>query len=191
MLTNPANTEWQQYLADRNEDVYASFDFDGYHIDQVGDRGTVYDYSGQAVNLPRGFNSFITAMKQRHPQKRLVMNAVASYGASQIAQTGQVDFLYNELWDSESRFEDLLTVRQANSAYSNNKLQTVFAAYMNYNKSSQKGTFNTPGVLLTDATMFAIGGSNLELGDGHMLCHEYFPNSAGVIWTAICLPPRK
>ena len=177
LLTNPANTQWQQYLADRNDDVYASFDFDGYHIDQVGDRGTVYDYSGQAVNLPRGFNSFITAMKRRHPQKRLVMNAVASYGASQIAQTGQVDFLYNELWDSESRFEDLLTVRQANSAYSNNKLQTVFAAYMNYNKSSQKGTFNIPGVLLTDATMFAIGGSHLELGDGHMLCHEYFPNS--------------
>ena len=105
------------------------------------------------------------------------MNAVASYGASQIAQTGSVDFLYNELWDSESRFEDLLTVRQANSAYSNNKLQTVFAAYMNYNKSSQKGTFNTPGVLLADATMFAIGGAHLELGDGHMLCHEYFPNS--------------
>ena len=177
LLANPANTAWQQYLAERNDDVYASFDFDGYHIDQVGDRGTVYDYNGNRLNLPKGFGSFITAMKAAHPQKRLVMNAVASYGASQIAQTGSVDFLYNELWDSESRFEDLLTVRQANSAYSNNKLQTVFAAYMNYNKSSQKGTFNTPGVLLADATMFAIGGAHLELGDGHMLCHEYFPNS--------------
>ena len=177
LLANPANTAWQQYLAERNDDVYASFDFDGYHIDQVGDRGTVYDYNGNRLNLPKGFGSFITAMKAAHPQKRLVMNAVASYGASQIAQTGSVDFLYNELWDSESRFEDLLTVRQANSAYSNNKLQTVFAAYMNYNKSLQKGTFNTPGVLLADATMFAIGGAHLELGDGHMLCHEYFPNS--------------
>ena len=167
LLANPANTAWQQYLAERNDDVYASFDFDGYHIDQVGDRGTVYDYNGNRLNLPKGFGSFITAMKAAHPQKRL----------SQIAQTGSVDFLYNELWDSESRFEDLLTVRQANSAYSNNKLQTVFAAYMNYNKSSQKGTFNTPGVLLADATMFAIGGAHLELGDGHMLCHEYFPNS--------------
>lgn len=176
LLADPSNTEWQQYLAERNDDVYALFDFDGYHIDQVGDRGTVYDYNGNRLNLPKGFGSFVTAMKVAHPQKRLVMNAVASYGASQIAQTGSVDFLYNELWDSESCFEDLLTVRQANSAYSNNKLQTVFAAYMNYSKSSQKGTFNTPGVLLTDATMFAIGGAHLELGDAHMLCHEYFPN---------------
>lgn len=177
LLTNPENMEWQQYLADRNDDVYANFDFDGFHIDQVGDRGTVYDYSGQRLNLPRGFGSFITAMKQRHPQKRLVMNAVSSFGASQIAQTDKVDFLYNELWDQEARFEDLLTVRRANSQYSQNKLQTIFAAYMNYNRSGQRGTFNTPGVLLTDATMFAVGGAHLELGDGHMLCHEYFPNS--------------
>ena len=176
LLTDPSNSEWQQYLAERNDDVYQNFDFDGYHIDQVGDRGTVYDYEGNKVNLPKGFGSFITAMKAVHPQKRLVMNAVASYGASQIARTGCVDFLYNELWDSESRFEDLLTVRQANTSYSGGKLQTVFAAYMNYNRSSAKGTFNTPGVLLTDATMFAIGGAHLELGDGHMLCHEYFPN---------------
>ena len=177
LLVNPENTAWQQYLAERNDEVYASLDFDGFHIDQVGDRGTVYDYSGQRVNLPRGFNAFITAMKQAHPEKRLVMNAVSSFGASQIAQTGLVDFLYNELWDQESRFEDLLTVRRANSQYSQNRLQTIFAAYMNYNRSSARGTFNTPGVLLTDATMFAVGGAHLELGDGHMLCHEYFPNA--------------
>ena len=97
LLANPANTAWQQYLAERNDDVYASFDFDGYHIDQVGDRGTVYDYEGNKVNLPKGFGSFITAMKAAHPQKRLVMNAVASYGASQIARTGCVDFLFSDL----------------------------------------------------------------------------------------------
>ena len=37
--------------------------------------------------------------------------------------------------------------------------------------------FNTPGVLLTDAVIFALGGSHLELGD-HMLCREYFPSTA-------------
>jgi len=176
LLTNPENAEWQQYLAERNDDVYQNFDFDGFHIDQVGDRGIVYDYSGQRVNLPRGFSSFITAMKQAHPQKRLVMNAVSSFGSSQIAQTGNVDFLYNELWDQEAKFEDLLTVRRANSQYSQNKLQTVFAAYMNYGRSSQQGFFNASGVLLADAVMFAVGGAHLELGDGHNLCHEYFPN---------------
>ena len=176
-LMNPENADWQKYLADRNDEVYANLDFDGFHIDQVGDRGTVYDYNGNKVNLPKGFASFINAMKSAHPQKRLVMNAVANYGASQIAQTGNIDFLYNELWDGESQFGDLLTAKNANSLYSNQKLQTVFAAYMNYGKSSSAGTFNTAGVLLTDAVMFAIGAAHLELGDGHMLCHEYFPNS--------------
>lgn len=177
LLMNPENTAWQQYLAQRNEEVYKNFDFDGYHIDQVGDRGTVYDYDGNRLNLPRAYASFINAMKSAHPQKRLVMNAVASFGASQIAQTQKTDFLYNELWDSEAQFSDLLTVKKANDSYSSNQCQTVFAAYMNYGKSSSSGTFNTSGVLLADAVMFAIGGSHLELGDGHMLCHEYFPNN--------------
>ena len=174
-LMNPGNPDWQKYIVERNDDVYASFDFDGYHIDQVGERGSVYDYDGNTINLPKGFSSFISEMKKSHPNKRLVTNAVASFGASQIASTGCVDFLYNELWDSESQFSDLLKVRKANSLYSNNQLQTMFAAYMNYDK--QSGDFNTPGVLLTDAVMFTIGGAHLELGDGHMLCHEYFPNS--------------
>ena len=47
---------------------------------------------------------------------------------------------------------------------------------MNYNKADNRGEFNTPGVLLTDAVMFALGGSHLELGGDHMLCKEYFPN---------------
>ncbi|MNE34482.1 Cycloisomaltooligosaccharide glucanotransferase precursor [compost metagenome] len=47
---------------------------------------------------------------------------------------------------------------------------------MNYNLASDKGYFNTPGVLFTDAVIFAFGGSHLELGE-HMLGKEYFPNN--------------
>ena len=117
-------------------------------------------------------------MKQKHPDKRLVMNAVSSYGASQIAGTGKVDFLYNEVWGDEAGFKDLHTIIKANDQYGNHALKTVFAAYMNYDKAgSSTGEFNTPGVLLTDAVIFALGGSHLELGD-HMLCREYFPSTA-------------
>lgn len=49
-----------------------------------------------------------------------------------------------------------------------------FAAYMNYNKADNRGEFNTPGILLTDAVMFALGGSHLELGGDHMLCKSTF-----------------
>ncbi len=173
-LVNPANKEWQQYIGDRNDDVYANFDFDGYQIDQLGDRGNLYTFDGGKANLQRGYESFVKAMKERHPSKRLVMNAVSSYGTYSIAQ-GDVDFLYNELWDSEASFSSLRDVIHNNELYGRHELQTVFAAYMNYTKADNPGEFNTPGVLLTDAVMFALGGSHLELGD-HMLCKEYFPN---------------
>ena len=173
-LTDPNNTDWQKYLAAQNKDVYEHFDFDGYHIDQVGDRGTVYDFYGNTVNLPSGFANFIKAMKQAEPGKRLVMNAVANYGQLNIANTGDVDFLYSELWGGESQFSDLLSILNQNRSYRPGAGQ-VYAAYMDY-ECNDKSEFNTPGVLLTDAVMFAIGADHLELGD-HMLCHEYFPNS--------------
>ncbi len=177
-LLDPSNTDWQAYIGERNDDVYANFDFDGYQIDQLGDRGDRYDYYSNKVNLPRGYASFIEAMKQKHPTKKLVMNSVSSYGASAIAGTGLVDFLYNEVWEDEGSFSDLQTIVKANDSYSGNTLKTVFAAYMNYDKANGgSGYFNTPGVLLTDAVIFALGGSHLELGD-HMLCQEYFPQDA-------------
>lgn len=174
-LMDPSNTEWQAYMAQRNDDVYHNYDFDGYHIDQVGDRGSRYTYDGTSINMPSAFAAFIKAMKAKHSGKSLVMNAVGGYGDQQIAGTGDVDFLYNEVWGNQDQFKDLLTIIKANNTYSSNTLKTVFAAYMNYNKSN--GTFNTPGVLLTDAIMFALGGSHLELGGDHNLCSEFFPNS--------------
>lgn len=171
-LVNPANAEWQQYLADRNEEVYSHFDFDGYQIDQLGSRGNLYDYNDKPVNLPEGYASFINAMKERHPDKRLIMNAVSSYGSQEIVSTGKVDFCYNEVWDSENRYVDLYNIIRENDRNSGNTLKTVFAAYMDYN--CDRCDFNLPGVLLTDAVMMSLGGQHLELGD-HMLCREYFP----------------
>ncbi|MBE6262568.1 MAG: cycloisomaltooligosaccharide glucanotransferase [Prevotella sp.] len=175
-LLDPANKDWQNYIIERNNDVYNSLDFDGFHIDQVGDRGTVYDYYGGNVNLPRSFASFIKAVKNARPEKSLVMNAVSRFGQQNIAGTNDVDFLYNEMWGTEDMFSDFGKVINENNYFSGNTMNTVFAAYMNYGKSGSQGTFNTPGILLTDAVIFALGGAHLELGD-HMLCHEYFPNS--------------
>lgn len=177
-LVNPGNTAWQDYFARKVSDVYNTFDFDGFHIDQVGNRDPEYDYYGSKINVIQGFASFIAKMKKSDPAKRLVMNAVSNYGAKQMAATGDVDFLYSELWGGEDQFSDLFSIMRNNQSEANtdpaaSAMAQVFAAYMNYNKES--GTFNTPGVLLTDAVMFAIGASHLELGD-HMLHKEYFPN---------------
>ena len=186
-LLNPANEGWLAYLAERNDEVYSFLDFDGYQIDQLGSRGNVYDYNGNSVDLRSGYATFINYMKNRHPEKRLIMNAVSQWGTSQIAGTGKVDFLYNEVWGNqagnsltsgEGRFANIKNVIDENCSLSPN-LRTVLAAYMNY--TSDGKNFNTPGIVMADAVMFALGGSHLELGGDHMLCREYFPYN-GMKW---------
>ncbi|NDV57493.1 glycoside hydrolase family 66 protein [Bacteroides sp. 519] len=175
-LTNPANTEWQNYLAGRHNDVYKVFNFDGYHIDQLGNRGTLYDYNGEPVKLDEVYGSFIAAMKQANPDKRLVMNAVSQYGQQKNIAGADVDFLYTEVWDESKTFQQLAQVITDNKNYSQNTKQTVLAAYMNYARSGNTGFVNTPGVLLANAVIFSFGGAHLELGE-HYLANEYFPNS--------------
>ncbi|MBQ7462342.1 MAG: SusF/SusE family outer membrane protein [Bacteroidaceae bacterium] len=182
-VVNPGNEGWQAYLAERNDEVYSFLDFDGYQIDQLGGRGSVYDYDGNSLNLRGGFASFINCMKNRHPDKRLVMNAVGQWGVSQIAESGKVDFFYSEVWGNQQgnsltsgkgRFTNIKNVIDENLD-KNPVLRSVLAAYMNYLTDNKD--FNTPGVVMADAVMFALGGSHLELGGDHMLCSEYFPSN--------------
>ena len=186
-VVNPANEGWLNYLAERNDEVYSMLDFDGYQIDQLGWRGNVYDYDGNPINLCDAFSTFINHMKNRHPDKRLIMNAVGQWGAQQIAGTGKVDFLYSEVWGNKAgssltsgdgRFSNIKNVIDENLSL-NPTLRSVLAAYMNY--AADNKNFNTPGVVMADAVMFALGGSHLELGGDHMLCREYFPYT-GMKW---------
>lgn len=174
-LLNPANNEWQQYLGFENQKVYQHLNFDGYHMDQLGDRGTRYTYNGTLVNLDQTFLPFIEAIKARHPDKHLVMNAVNQYGQEGIAKSS-TGFLYTEVWSPNDKYSDLANIIQVNNAHSNNTKNTVLAAYMNYDLAENQGFFNTPAVLLTNAVIFAFGGAHLELGE-HMLGKEYFPNN--------------
>ena len=175
-LVDPSNISWQQYLIEKNNDVYDVFDFDGFHIDQLGDRGNLYRYDGSAINLAASYKPFIEAMKTASPLKKVVMNAVNQYGQQTGIAESPVDFLYTEVWSGNEGYKDLAKIILDNNNYSNNSLNTVLAAYMNYNLANSPGYFNTPGVLLTDAVIFAFGGSHLELGE-HMLGKEYFPNN--------------
>lgn len=173
-LIDPSNSDWQQYIVSENKKVYQFLDFDGYHVDQLGDRGTRYKYDGSLLNLSQTYKPFIEVMKSNAPSKNIVMNAVNQYGQQGIAQS-PVDFLYTEVWSPHDTYNDLSYVILQNNTYSNNTKNTVLAAYMNYDLANQKGYFNTPSVLMTDAVIFAFGGAHLELGE-HMLGKEYFPN---------------
>ena len=183
-LMNPGNPNWQNYLMDRNNEVYDNYNFDGYQIDQIGGRGDVFEKNGNTIDLQYNYGLFLKAMKGHRKDKRLVMNSVESFGTHHICNakldgTRTVDFCYNEVWDKQPSFESLFEIIKSNDKESDHSLQTVYAAYINYDKADHAWDFpdqnvNTPGALLTDAVMFAIGGSHIEMGD-HMLTREYFP----------------
>mgnify|MGYP001024786230 FL=1 len=180
-FVDPGNAGWQAYLVDRNREVYDNLDFDGFQVDQVGYRGDdTYDYWGNRFNLCDRFPSLLKALKNGHPDKRLIMNSVSKYGASGIASSGVIDVCYNECWADTHSFMDLYWIVFDNNNASGNTVRTVFANYMNYDygKNNWGKEFNPHGVLLTDACIFALGAGHLELGSGgNMLCNEYFPNT--------------
>lgn len=184
-LMNPGSGEWQEYLKARNNEVYDNYGFDGYQIDQLGGRGDVFEKDGNNIDLQYNYGLFLKAMKGHRKDKRLVMNCIDGFGTHHICKaklddgTRAVDFCYNEVWGGQASFSDLFQIIKDNDRESDHSLQTVFAAYINYNKADHAWDYNdknvnTPGALLTDAVMFAIGGSHLEMGD-HMLTREYFP----------------
>lgn len=173
LFMNPGNVAWQSYIFSRERDVFRALPFDGWHVDQVGDPGIVYDFAGRRVALAKMFRLFLTQAK-KSLDVPLVMNAVNRFGSSEIAQA-PVDFLYSEIWDSARTYSDLHEAIDADRAASGGKLASVVAAYMDYDRGEERGSFNTPGVLFTDAVIMASGGAHIELGE-HMLAHEYFPN---------------
>jgi len=176
-IANPHNADWCDFISARNDEVFAVFNFDGWQIDQLGGRGTLYDYSGNQVDLPSAFGNFINKIKTDQPTKRLVMNAVGQYGQEGQIAASPVDFCYTEVWNhSDSKgysiFSDIIT---NNYDWSNGK-QTVLAAYLNYQYGRKgRGWFNTPGIIMGTAAAMAWGGTILQMGE-HMLCNEYFPN---------------
>lgn len=179
-LTNPGNDGWIDYIGQKTSDVYDVYDFDGYQIDQLGGRGTLYDYRGDVIDYESGFTKFIKAMKNKEPEKRLVMNAVGGFGGQKIADSESTDFFYVEVWDkpTDRGFEVISnTITGQDNLNKNEGRKTILAAYMNYDFGKiGRSYFNTPGVLMANAAIHAWGGAHLELGE-HMLCNEYFPNS--------------
>lgn len=185
-LTNPGNDDWIEYIGQKTSDVYDAYDFDGYQIDQLGGRGTLYDYSGSEIDYAAGFTKFIKAMKEREPEKRLVMNSVGDknvmkgFGDQEIANSECTDFFYVEVWYKpvDKGFEVISeAITSQDKLTGNGGRKTVLAAYMNYDFGKiGRSYFNTPGVLMANAAIHAWGGAHLELGE-HMLCNEYFPNS--------------
>ncbi|QPC45683.1 glycoside hydrolase family 66 protein [Mangrovibacillus cuniculi] len=180
MVMNPSNPWWQDHLIAEQQKVYDHLDFDGWHIDQLGERGEVFNELGDSIDVADQFSSFVDKITTAHSEKDVVMNGVNQFGQEQIA-AAQPEFLYTEVWDDFPTYTDIKNILEQNQTLSkqNNLSSTssVLAAYMNYNHANLEETFNEAGVLLMDAVVFANGGAHIELGE-HMLSKEYFPNKS-------------
>lgn len=173
-IMNPTNPWWQDYIIEQQRKIYEQLPFDGWHIDQLGDRGEVFNEWGDRISIPDSFSPFLKKIKEKLSDKNIVMNAVNQYGQASIAQA-EPDFLYTEVWDENKTYGDLKKILDENAFLSGKNTSSVLAAYMDYQASDQPGMFNEPGVLLTNSVIFANGGAHLELGE-HMLSKEYFPH---------------
>ena len=193
-VMNPGNQHWVNYLSEEIKKVYQHLKFDGYHIDQLGrqreayyvnlqsktedgqkvytggDRRDTHDFEGYYAN-------FINRMKSDSKDKSLVMNAVSNFGGSKIVGTGNVEFGYNEMWSADDYLWNYRKIIQDNRRNNGkNTFNTVFAAYQHC-RNGKEGQFRTSSALFGNATIFALGGSRIELSGDHMLYTEYFPDN--------------
>lgn len=193
-VMNPGNQDWVNYLSKEIKKVYQHLKFDGYHIDQLGrqreayytnlqsktedgqkvytggDRRDTHDFEGYYAN-------FINRMKSDSKDKSLVMNAVSTFGGPKIVGTGNVEFGYNEMWGDDDYLWNYRKIIQDNRRNNGkNTFNTVFAAYLHC-RNGKEGQFRTSSALFGNATIFALGGSRIELSGDHMLYTEYFPDN--------------
>jgi dextranase len=173
---NQNSPEWQNYIFGQMAKLFRVYRFDGWHIDTFGVRGA-YAYDKAYVNFIKGFRSYIDHAHE-YLNKRVVLNTVNTWGQEETARS-DADFVYSELWEDHETYASILdAAAQVHTA--NPRAGLVFAAYLQRTSKDDDPPpikdFNTPGVLLADAAIFASGADHVELGDGsRMLSGEYFP----------------
>jgi dextranase len=177
LYMNQNSFGWQDYLFGQMHALFEAYPFDGWHIDTFGEKGA-YAFDRSRVDYVSGFRTYIDRASAAL-QKRIIFNAVNTYGQDAIAKSN-ADFVYAELWEDHETFASIAwTAQQVHVA--NPTKGYVIAAYVNRyegNPSSrpQAKAFNPTSVLLTDAAIFSMGAAHIELGDGErMLSNEYFP----------------
>ena len=182
---NAGDAGWQSYLFAKEADAFAAYAFDGWQMDQLGTLvgSPTYTCAGVLVDPPTTYSGFITAAKAAL-SKTIVFNAPGQYSQQNVAGNSALSFLYTEAWPSngQTSYNDLRNVITQNNTWSSNTRNTVIAAYPDQQYSTgfvnaTPGFLNTAGVIYADASIFASGGSHIELGDiDHMLDQPNYLN---------------
>lgn len=183
------NVNWQDYIITKNKQAIQTMGFDGWHGDTVGEWGRMWTYpeiDTEAVGkyVKDGYTTFLNKAKDELGDLYLSFNPVGAQGIENVNRS-KVDVLYAEIWpwDSDSegnQYDTYMSLKREidQSRRESGGKSLIIPAYMEYDhaQASINNEFNMAAVLLTDAAVYAAGGSRLELGDGRgMLSNEYFP----------------
>lgn len=181
-LMDPGNGAWQDYLNGQMAKAIRELGFDGWHIDQLGDQGELFDATGKPVLLASRFPSLLESARKAFPKRPLIFNNVAGYGLPETGSSS-MDCLYIEAWDWYAKTYGDLSQRILDARKASDfKKQVVIAGYINSRYQEQfsgkkPGYFNEGAFESTLATILASGGWWLGPGDGSdWLGAEYFPN---------------
>jgi dextranase len=146
--------------------VLASLPFDGLHVDQYGEPKLAYDRSGNAVDLPVAFESFVQSAVHEHPGKPVLFNAVGNWPIESLANAPTA-FNYIEVWPPDTSYCDLVRIVRNARMLSGDK-PVVIALYIPARR--------IPNIRLADALIYSSGGSRIELGENERLLSDpYFP----------------
>ncbi|MFC0561573.1 glycoside hydrolase family 66 protein [Halalkalibacter alkalisediminis] len=179
-----SNPEWQEYIFAEINNMFDSFEFDGWHSDTVGEWGEMQTADGRTLYVKDTYTEFLNNAKEAIGDKYLVFNPVGAQGIENV-NISKVDVLYTEMWpwdrDRDGELYDSYyslkkAIERAREESGGKSL--VIPAYMSYDygEANPGSPFNASAVLLTGASVYAAGGSRIELGDnGNMLSNEYFP----------------
>ena len=188
---NPAHINWQNHLLGEYTRALLNVNFDGIHLDQLGNigGGVYYDYNGSPVDLGNGFSPLLNRsrdhldyLESQYPVLaghdaltfNIVDGGINNWGVNDVVRNSRVDFLYSELWGNQT-YKGVHNFVKKSRAESGGK-PMVLAAYINRYEETG-GYFDDDSVRLADAAFFAGGAFHIELGDGdQMLGNEFFPN---------------
>ncbi|MGH3116028.1 MAG: glycoside hydrolase family 66 protein [Nocardioidaceae bacterium] len=159
-LFNPTNANWQNYITDQYRAQVNDMGFDGVHLDQLGQRDTVYDFNGVPVDLATTFADLVNASKAaltaNNPAKaktvfNIVNGARDGWAASDVTGRADQDFVYSEIWEKAPTYGDLKSYVGWARARADHRAM-VLAAYMNFEEivgpryEAESTTLNGVGV---------------------------------------------
>jgi hypothetical protein len=143
-LFDPGNHGWQDWMSSQYVDAIKTFNFDGVHVDQLGQRQGVLRADGSPIDLPHAFASFLEAADARlssNDRQRaactfnLVDGTVNGWAVPEVAGSTACDFLYSEIWYKTNTYDDLRRyVEQLRSIGGHRPV--VLAAYAQYGQGA-------------------------------------------------------